>query len=194
MLDDDSLLTVTDLKQYDYCARVVFYERCLPHVRPRTHKMDVGRDAHVDEEGRARQRSMAAYGGIVGECAFDVALACPHLGLRGKLDELVTQADGTRFPVDYKLSRQVNANHRLQLAAYAMLIEAVYGGSVVQGYIVLIGQRKTERVEITPHLRVAVETRLKALREMIAHERMPDPTGVRSRCYDCEFRRFCNDV
>ena len=28
------LLRVTDLKQYEYCPRVVFYEYCLPGVRP----------------------------------------------------------------------------------------------------------------------------------------------------------------
>ena len=36
MLDDLPLITVTDLKQFSYCGRVVYDERCLPHMRPRT--------------------------------------------------------------------------------------------------------------------------------------------------------------
>lgn len=194
MLDDQQLFTVTDLKQFDYCARVVFYERCLPRVRPRTYKMDVGRDAHQDEQRKASRRSLAGYGLPAGERQFDLRLRSERLGLHGKLDELVMSSDGTCFPVDYKLAKQVAANHRLQLAAYALLLEDTREIRIERGYIYLIPTRKTVEVAITPKLRSAVETRLHALNRMVETEEMPQPTVVRARCFDCEFRRFCNDV
>jgi CRISPR-associated exonuclease Cas4 len=194
VLDDSFIFTVTDLKQFDYCARVVFYERCLPHVRPRTHKMDAGHKAHEDEQGRARRRSLAGYGLPNGERHFDVPLQCNRLGLRGKLDELVIVPEGEMLPVDYKLGRKVEANHRLQLAAYALLLEAKYGVAVDRGFLFLIPLRKTVEVAIDAKLRAAVETRLKSLREMVERERMPEATQLRVRCFDCEFRRFCNDI
>ncbi|NJL95452.1 MAG: hypothetical protein HC915_17865 [Anaerolineae bacterium] len=45
MLGSDLIYTVTDLKQMAYCARVVFYERCLPHPRPRTSRFLIARSA-----------------------------------------------------------------------------------------------------------------------------------------------------
>jgi len=194
MLDDQYLFTVTDLKQFDYCARVVFYERCLPRVRPRTYKMDVGRDVHQDEQHRASRRSLAGYGLPAGERHFDVRLHSERLGLHGKLDELVISSDGDCFPVDYKLAKQVATNHRLQLAAYALLLEDMRDVRIERGYIYLMPTRKTVEVAITPKLRSAVETRLRDLQRMVETEAMPPPTDVRARCFDCEFRRFCNDV
>ena len=35
-------LRVIDLKQYEYCPRIVYYEYCLPGVRPTTYKMAAG--------------------------------------------------------------------------------------------------------------------------------------------------------
>jgi CRISPR-associated exonuclease Cas4 len=194
MLDDDGLFTVTDLKQMAYCPRVVFYERCLPHVRPRTYKMEAGQAAHEDEQARAARRTLARYALPEGERHFDLLLQSARLGLRGKLDEVIALGDGTLIPVDYKLTRAVAGNHRLQLAAYALLLEAVYGGAVTRGFVVLIPTQKAVEVAINGKLRAAVATRLEEARTMVKEERMPEPTTVRARCYDCEFRRFCNDV
>lgn len=198
MLDDHAWYTVTDLKQFAYCGRVVYYERCLPHLRPRTFKMDVGRDAHETEQKRALRRTLQKYDlpdpTTQGTRAFDVALADPGHKLRGVLDEVVTTDDGVIFPVDYKLADKVSANHRLQLTAYAHLLEQAHGVAVPFGYLYLIKARRFERVRITPTLRQQLFDLLTALEMAITQERMPAATTVRSRCMSCEFRRFCNDV
>ena len=127
MLDDLPLITVTDLKQFSYCGRAVYDERCLPHIRPRTFKMDAGRDEHKLEQKRATRRTLRKYAVAEGKRTFDVVLTDPALGLTGMLDEVVTSATGEQFPVDYKLANQVSDNHRLQLAAYAHLLEQQSG-------------------------------------------------------------------
>jgi CRISPR-associated exonuclease Cas4 len=191
---ESDYLTVTDLKQFDYCPRVVFYERCLPHIRPRTYKMDVGRDAHEDEPKRAARRNLSAYDLPEGNRRFDMLLQSERLGLIGLLDEVIVTTEGKFIPVDYKLAKQASANHRLQLAAYALLLEAAGAPAVEIGYIYLIGRRKAIKVNLTDTLKQAVITQLNALRQMIEREQMPEATTVRARCSSCEFRRFCNDV
>ena len=42
------LLEVTDLKQYTYCPRIVFYRYCLPRVRPITYSMEEGIRCHEE--------------------------------------------------------------------------------------------------------------------------------------------------
>ncbi|MEP7287800.1 MAG: hypothetical protein ABI947_18755 [Chloroflexota bacterium] len=54
-------LTITLIKQYTYCPRVVYYETCTPDVRPRTYKMDAGTMAHERERQRAARRTLSAY-------------------------------------------------------------------------------------------------------------------------------------
>src|SRR4051812_43849528 len=123
MLDDELYFTVTDLKQFTFCPRVLFYERCLPHIRPRTYKMDAGHDVHEDEPKRAVRRTLYAYEVEGGKRLFDVALSSDLLRLCGKIDEVVQTNTGEYFPVDYKLAHKEGANHQIQVAAYALLME-----------------------------------------------------------------------
>ncbi len=194
MLDDRYSLTVTDLKQFAYCPRVVYYERCLPKVRPRTYKMEAGKEVHEDEKDRAARRVMTHYDAPDGVRQFNVRLFSPQLGLRGILDEVVYTPDGGALPVDYKLTKAVNTNHHVQLAAYALLLEDCENRHVERGFIYLIPPRKMVPVTITPKLRETVLSILAEIELMIHTERMPPPTTHESQCASCEFRRFCNDV
>lgn len=194
MLDDDQLFTVTDLKQFAYCARVIFYEQCLPHVRPRTYKMDAGRDAHEAEQRRAARRTLAHYHASEGERKFDVRLSSVSLRLTGILDEVVYCADGTIFPVDYKLAKQASTHYRLQLASYALLLEHVGDVRVDKGFVYLIPKREMVPVRITEKLRAQVLSLLEQMSSMVENEQMPDPASNPNFCVACEFRRFCNDA
>lgn len=194
MLDDDHFFTVTDLKQAAYCARVVFYEQCLPNVRPRTYKMDAGRGAHETEQRRAARRTLAQYDASEGKRVFDVRLSSASLRLTGILDEVVYCADGTAFPVDYKLAKQVSLHYRLQLASYALLLEEAEETRVNKGFVYLIPKREMVPVPITEKLRTQVLSLLEQMSIMVEREQMPGPASNSNFCVACEFRRFCNDV
>ena len=47
MNQEEWLFEVTDLKQYAYCPRIVFYRYCLPKVRPITFLMEEGIRSHA---------------------------------------------------------------------------------------------------------------------------------------------------
>ena len=195
MLDDAHFFTVTDLKQYTYCAREVYYEYCLPLMHPQVGKMEAGRDAHEAERRRAARRTMAGYDGVeAGERRFGVRLASEELYLIGELDEVVYANSGEVIPVDYKLSKRVQMMHKMQLGAYALLLEQVEAVKVRRGFVYLIPKRKFVEVKMTPKLRAKVRAALEDMRDIVENERMPSPPAKVARCVDCEFRRFCNDV
>src|SRR5665213_2757402 len=119
------MVTVTDLRQYTYCPRVVYYMGMLP--RPLTGKMREGHKAHEDEEDRERRRSLRPYHLKGGERRYGVRLEDRALGLRAMLDMLVITADEV-IPIEHKLSEgPLAATHRVQLTAYALLASAEYG-------------------------------------------------------------------
>src|SRR5579863_891420 len=80
------LLEVTDLKQYTYCPRIVYYRYCLPRIRPVTYSMEEGIRSHVDEDQREERRSLHTYGLTEGERAFHLAFQSAKLGLTGRVD------------------------------------------------------------------------------------------------------------
>lgn len=194
---DDTLTTpfmVTDVKQWVYCPRVLYYRVCLPAVRPITHKMEYGIEAGQAEEGREERRSLRAYGLSEGEREFNVRLYSERLGLRGEADMVITTPAGEVIPVDYKLSTIDGQHFQMQVAVYALLLEEMRGCTVKRGFLYLIPERRAEVVPINTRLRAKTLAALEAMRQMLVSEKMPAPADNLRKCVACEFRRFCNDV
>jgi CRISPR-associated exonuclease Cas4 len=200
MLDESlkNLMTpttrVSDLKQWVYCPRVFYYQYHLPAIRPTTYKMEAGSEAGKAEEGREERRSLRAYGLAAGEREFNVALYSASLGLRGAADLVITADSGEVIPVDYKLSAKIETSMKLQLAAYALLLEELRGCQITRGFVYLIPKRRAEEVFIDTRLRQKLQAALMGLQWVVASEGMPAPTSQIAKCVTCEFRRFCNDV
>ena len=203
-MDSAGLVEVTDLKQYAYCPRIPFYRYCLPRIRPVTYGMCEGILSHVEEQAREERRSLRAYGLMDGERVFDLVLRSERLGLVGKLDLAIRREaghdgrhedQGEGIVVDYKLTRgKAGAHYRLQLAAYALLLEEAWGLPVKRAFLYHIPLRQAEEVAISPALRRQVPRVVAAVRAAALVERMPPPPTKRARCVSCEFRRFCNDA
>lgn len=191
----DSLsLTVSDVKQFVYCPRVVYFTYALPWRRPTTYKMQEGKIEHEHVTELEQRRSLRAYGLAEGERQFNVSLHSERLGLTGKLD-MVIQSGGEIIPVDFKNSGAgVGLNHKYQLTAYALLVEDRWEKPVRRGFIYLVPLKKAHEVVITPNMRLFVRQVLDKIRDMIASERMPPTIRQKARCRDCEFRNFCNEV
>lgn len=197
-VDDGWLVRVTDLKQYAYCPRVVYYQYCLSGVRPVTYKMQAGIDAQDRVEELEKRRSLREYGLEEGKRHFNIALTSARLGCTAQIDLVVETGAGTErrlLPVDFKMSRREPGRHfRLQLALYGMMLEEAWQTPAPEGVIYLIPVKRTLRFKLDKRLRTDAESMLVAIRTMVTQERMPPPTSQRSRCVDCEFRRFCNDT
>ena len=192
--------TVTDLKQHEYCARIVYYTYCLPLLRPTTFKMEAGQQAHDTAPGLERRRSLKAYHLLDGEREFDVWLESAELGLRGRVDMVITRrgADGIVgevIPVEYKDSPgRGGPGWVLQLAAYGLLLESARRLAARRGFVYYIPQRRAREHALTAEIKSRVVATVGMMRDMIESERMPSPPAQRAKCAACEFRRFCNDV
>ncbi|MEJ5308648.1 MAG: CRISPR-associated protein Cas4 [Anaerolineae bacterium] len=188
------MLIVSDLKQYAYCPRIVYYRYCLPAIRPITYKMEQGRESQGDEEDRERRRSLRTYGLTEGERYFNLDVTSEALGLRGRID-LAIRCPTEAIAVEYKDSPGRTGPHiLLQLATYGVLLEEAWGVPARRGFIYFIPARRAREVALTTALRGEVERVRLAIQTMIRTEAMPAPPSQRAKCEICEFRRFCNDV
>ena len=187
-------LRVNDLKQYEYCPRVVFYNTVMPVERKTTVKMDRGKDEEFRLDALEKRRTLKRYELASGERSFHVWLESKRLGLSGKLDLLIASPKGY-FPVDFKYSKsRPHRNHAFQLAGYALLVEKAFETTVDTGFIYLLPIQEVVAIELTARLKEEALERLTAMREMIKEGILPPPTSVRGRCEDCEFRNYCGDV
>lgn len=187
-------LRVNDLKQYEYCPRIVFYNTVMPLDRKVTFKMQRGTEAEFRLDALEKRRSLRQYKLTEGERRFHVWLHSERLGLSGKMDMLVVSPQGY-FPVDFKYTRgRPHRNHVSQLAGYAVLVEDLYDTHVETGFIYLAPVGELVAIRITEELKQEVGTRLAQIRQMVREELLPPPTPVRARCAECEFRNYCGDI
>lgn len=195
--DEEAPLMVTDLKQWMYCRRILYYLTCLPDVRPTTYLMEVGREQGKAEESRELRRALQRYGLENARREFGLWLSSARLGLRGRVDMVLWVDDAEpqqALPVDFKFSHTVGEHVQLQLMAYGCLLEEVSGRTSPRGFIVEIPLRRTVEIPFTPALRRRFERELSAMRAVLQSEQMPPPAKQPAKCVVCEFRRFCNDV
>lgn len=187
-------LRVNDLKQFEYCRRIVFYNTVMPLDRKVTFKMQRGTEAEFRLDALEKRRSLRRYKLAEGERQFHVWLHSERLGLSGKMDLLIVSPQGY-FPVDFKYTRgRPHRNHISQLAGYAVLVEDHFNTHVDTGFIYLAPLGELVAIKMTGELKQEVPQRLAEIRTMIREEILPAPTPVRARCDECEFRNYCGDI
>jgi CRISPR-associated exonuclease Cas4 len=187
-------LTVTDLKQWAYCPRIPYWHHVMPVEFARTYKMERGRDVEAAVQAMEKRRGFRRYGLERGERRFGVWLHSNALGLSGKLDLLIV-TDEACYPVDFKDTEGgVRYNHRVQLAAYALLVEEHLARPVPLAFVYLVPSRQLVTVPVDVREREAVMRAVADMRRLIEQEDMPGPTPVRARCVACEFRNYCADI
>jgi len=109
------LVRVTDLKQWGYCGRIVYYQWVMPGAGKPTFKMEEGRRAQEVLEKLETRRTLGRYGLEGARREFGVWLSDEELGLTGKVDLLLV-GEGVGSVLEFKLtSGEPGENHRLQL-------------------------------------------------------------------------------
>jgi CRISPR-associated exonuclease Cas4 len=187
-------LRVNDLKQFEYCPRIVFYNTVMPVERKATIKMARGKEAEFRLDALETRRTLKRYDLGSGERRFHVWIESVHLGLSGKLDLLIVSPKGY-FPVDFKYTRgRPHRNHLFQLAGYALLVEEKFRTLVDTAFIYLAPVQQVISVPLTQQLKQETMDRLGQIRRIIQEGILPPPTPVRSRCEECEFRNYCGDI
>ena len=188
------LLPVTELRQWVYCPRVVYYHQVMPGAGQSTYKMKEGLRAQELIENLEMRRTLREYGLDGAERQFGVGLEDESVGLTGRIDLLLI---GEKYGavVDFKLtSGDVGENHRMQLAGHASLVEAVFHVPVKLTFLFRIPDSKVFPVPITQELRERVVESIRAIQKMRETQELPEPTSLRARCSECEYANYCADI
>lgn len=188
------MLRVTDLKQWAYCPRIVYYQHRMPGAGKQTYKMGEGKSAQDMVEQLEMRRALREDGLEHAVRKFGVWLENEQLGLAGKLDLLLEMPTEAAI-VEFKLtSGEVGRNHRLQIGGYSLLVEAEMDKAVRSGFLYRIPDGRVFGIAIDETLRREVREAMDAMREVIAVGHLPEPTEVKKRCEECEYANYCADV
>ncbi len=189
-----TMLRISDIKQYVYCPRIIFYTYVMPVEKKTTFKMEHGKISEEKIANLEARRKLSRFGLDSGERYWNYWLKSEKLGLSGKVDMLV-RTPKQCYPVDFKRTRGgVRKNHIYQLCGYALMLEDQEGKDVETGFVYLIPESDAVRIEFTDELKSSCLDVVDSIHDIIKKEMMPEPNPQRSRCEDCEYRNYCRDV
>jgi len=188
-------LTVTHVLEHLYCPRFTYFEYVLavPERQERRPLVQRGRQAH-EERRKINPHYLRKKLGVVRR-QFDVPMASAALGVRGSVDEVLTLADGTMAPFDYKFAEypgHVYENQKVQSALYGLLIQEIFGAPVRKGF--LCYTRSNHRVIEVEHTAADFAEATRTLAEVLAviqQGLFPRATPWKARCRDCCYRNIC---
>jgi CRISP-associated protein Cas1 len=176
-------IRVVALRALAYCERLFYLEE-VEEIRVADDRVYDGRTLHdaLDEEG----------------VLIEMNLESEKLGIKGKLDA-VRRRDGRLIPYEHKKGRSRMGDKgpepwpsdRLQLGAYAMLVEEGAGEQVSEGRIRYHGNNVTVRVTVTDDLREEVRGAVRRARYLSASPVRPPVTTNERLCVRCSLAPVC---
>ncbi|GBC69897.1 hypothetical protein HRbin01_01602 [archaeon HR01] len=187
---EEGFLSVVELKHYAYCPRIVYITHVLHLDEAVSEAMEMGsleHDVRVITPLIARLKAV--------KVIRDVYFVSERLRVAGRLDYLLVTRFGEYVPVEVKWAESewvgVKWDHKLQLTAYAVLVEENLGRAVKEGYVYYLRNRRLLRLVFNEGVRRVLEEALDRIHEIVENEVDPGVRVPLSRCFSCGFRMFC---
>ena len=194
----ESFISVTDIKHFLYCPRIIYFEKVL-HAEPQLgSQQEESKKIHEElEEKELRRKGAILYSKELenAEKFFRIPLTSKKLRLQGTIDCII-KSGNEYIPVDYKNMESNKgkpwADHKYQLVAYALLIEENYKTTVKRGYINYIPEKLTVKINLTPTMKTHVKRILTQIEEIIQEEKLPQIRIAKEKCTGgCGYKRVC---
>jgi len=177
-----------------FCPRFIWYQEVLniPENQERRFKVQKGRQVHADKERQNPDYSRKKLGVI--EKQRQVYLGAEQLPFRGVVDEVLTFADGSMAPLDYKFAvfnERIYKTYRTQAIIYARLIHEIYQVEVTRAFLVFT--RSGNQLVPLTITRADFDNLTIIHKAMVAimKGRFPAATRQKTKCADCCYRKIC---
>lgn len=163
-------------------------------IASRLEKEAALRVQHIyDFSKKSRLSGYALWKALSPKLLSEMVLESRALGLKGRLD-LLEMYDDKLIPVEIKSgsapAEGTWRGHRLQLGAYALLVEERFKQGVDEGYVYYVDCNARRKIVINPFLREEVLNTVVEINEIINTRKIPKAVGGR-RCEACPLRRNC---
>ena len=172
-------LRVMSLHALTYCERLFYLEE-VEEIRVADEAVHDGRRLHQ----ALAEDDLTSY-----------VLEAPQLGLRGKVDA-ARRRDGALIPIEVKKGRAAQGpaawpSDRVQVGAYAMLLEETQGVSIAEGRVRYLESGRTVQVPIDESLRRQVSYAIERARALRRETTRPPVTENARLCPRCSLAPVC---
>lgn len=185
--ENNGALRVMSLHAIEYCERLFYLEE-VEEIRVADARVYAGRTLHEEIEKEEADGPSQRF-----------VLESDSLGLLGEVDAL-RRRDGFWIPYEHKRGRSRRESNetpsawssdRLQIGAYAMLLEESTSSVIPEGRLRYHADNVTVRVPIDDALRADVRKAIERARELRTHVERPPVTANERLCGRCSLAPVC---
>lgn len=189
------MITPSEVIEHLFCPRFTYFMNCLniPQHEEQRYKVLKGRELHekLEKENREYLRKKV---GCIGK-EISIYVASPKVRVRGIIDEILTFADGSMSPLDYKYTEfkdYLFETHKVQSVLYAMLLKETYNKPVNKGYIYYAKDSfGLKEIIYKESDFVYAKAVIDEIFDVMLNGYYPKKTSWQNRCIDCCYRNIC---
>ena len=188
------ILIATDLMNYCYCPRIIYFVHVMKIPQATTRKEYKGREKDLEFMAKSKRTKVVKDAPPLPKL-FQVHMQSDELEMKTIADSImINEAKKEAYPIQAKYAfapREIYKTQKLQLAMEAMLIEDKFKHKVPFGYIKFMRSNELIKVSINTELKDDVIQCFQNIKEITRTERMPKGTEYKKRCADCCYKNIC---
>ncbi len=116
------------------------------------------------------------------------------LQLKGIIDQVHVYEDNY-IPIELKTGKSprdgVWPGHRIQIGAYALLLEEKFNIPIKEGFIHYLDAKEKRRIAINPFLKEEIKNIVKDVQELIKNKDLPNQCNNENKCKACSLNTTC---
>ena len=124
----------------------------------------------------------------------ELSIESDTLQLKGIIDRIEVY-ENSYVPVELKTGKMpkdgVWPNHRIQIAAYAMLLEEKFQTKVKEGFVNYLDAKESRRIAINPFMREEITQLINEIQILLKNSYPPKYSENRNKCAGCGLRETC---
>lgn len=195
MAAGDTIITISDVLEYLFCPRFIYFMHCLaiPQHEESRFKVIKGREVH-DEKRITNTEYLRKKLGVVRK-EINVFIASKNHNIKGIVDEVLFLEDGTAAPFEYKYAEfkdVIFQTYKFQLVLHAMMIKENYKIDVKKGFICFT--RSNNHIEEIIFTEKDFKKGLEIIDEILGiidKGFYPGKSKYKNKCIDCCYSNIC---
>ena len=191
----DTIITISDVLEYLFCPRFIYFMHCLaiPQHEESRFKVMKGREVHDEKRITNTEYLRKKLGVVIKE--INVFIASKGHNIKGIVDEVLFLEDGTAAPFEYKYAEFKDAifqTYKFQLVLHAMMIKENYKIDVKKGFICFT--RSNNHIEEIIFTEKDFKKGLEIIDEILGiidKGFYPGKSKYKNKCIDCCYSNIC---
>ncbi|HSA05826.1 MAG TPA: CRISPR-associated protein Cas4 [Candidatus Gastranaerophilales bacterium] len=188
-------ITASDVIEYLYCPRFIYFMRCLdiPQHEEKRYKVQKGRDIHLIK-AEVNKNYLRKKLNVVRK-EINVPLNSEKYNIHGILDEILFVEDGSAMPFDYKFAEykeKLFSTHFYQSNIYALLIQENFNAPVNKGFVCYTrSSNLVKEMNFSAKSFSDTQSLINDVVKVIETGYFPPKTKSANKCPDCCYKNIC---